>query len=80
MDIDNLPLDVLRGLAKQEREMDAGTQPFVRDEGGRRWSVTPEVMEQLGLVSGQTASHALITGILKATIASLEEQIKNQPN
>ncbi len=72
---DKLTLDEIRMLAEQERIMDSGEQPFVLDTHRNRWSVSAEVMEELGLVSGQGVSHAIITAIVEAHLASIQARI-----
>ena len=62
--------DEIRLLAEGERKMDSGEQPHVVNEGDRV-AVMPEVMEDLGLESGQTVSNAIIIAILKAQIEIL---------
>lgn len=70
----HLTTEQIRDLAKLERDMDAGRQPFVV-WGGQRRSVTPAVMTELGLEAGQTVSDALAEAILRAHIAVCEAQI-----
>ena len=62
-------------MAKQERDMDTGKQPYVLDKCRNRWSVMPGVMEELGLVSGQTVSDCIITAILGSSLASIQALI-----
>ena len=70
-----LTIDDIRMLAEQERRMDSGEQPHVLDTNRNRWCVSAEVMEELGLVSRQQVSHAIITAILEAHLASVQARI-----
>ena len=70
-----LSVDDIRMLAEQERGMDSGKVAFVKDKDGRRWSVSLEVMEELGFESGQTVSDSLITAMIEAEIASIQARI-----
>lgn len=72
---DKLTLEDLRMLADQERKMDSGEQPHVIDKDRNRWAVSQEVMDELGLVSGQTVSDTIITAILEANVASIQARI-----
>lgn len=66
-----LTLEQIRALARLERKMDSGEQPYVVAEGGRM-SVGAEEMEALGLKNGQTISNAIAIAICKETIKNLE--------
>lgn len=70
----DLTFNDLKALAKAEREMDAGTSPFVVDSEGQRWSVDPEIMTLLDLVSGQRVPAAVIRAILQGHIAICERE------
>ncbi len=70
----NLSIEEIRMLADGERRMDSGEQPFVNAPGGRL-RVSPEVMEELGLVAGQTISVAIMQAIIEAQLASLQARI-----
>ena len=72
----DLTIEQIRLLAEQERSMDSGQTPFVRVPGStQRMSVMPEVMEELGLVSGQTVSDMIVVAIMQAQIGVLKAQI-----
>ena len=70
-----LTIEDIRKLAEQERKMASGEQPHVLDKDRTRWAVSPEIMEELGLKSGQSVSGAIITAILEANIASIQARI-----
>lgn len=61
----------IRMLAQCERDMDAGNVPFVRVDGLGRMLVNPLVMEELGLVSGQTVSAAMQLPIMEANMRAM---------
>ncbi len=65
----------IRLLAEMERTMDSGEQPHVFDKDRHRWAVSTEIMEELGLKSGQTVNGAIIMAILEANLASLQARI-----
>lgn len=65
----------LKALAELDRKMDSGHQPFVRDDKGNRWAFPQEVLDVFGCISGQTASHAVMTGLLEANLAHIQMQI-----
>lgn len=67
----------IRILAAGERQMDAGEVPFVVNEGGRLM-VTPQVMEELGLETGQTVSNQICIAICEANIAALNAQLETE--
>ncbi len=68
-------IEDIRMLAEMERKMDSGEHPHVLDKDRNRWPVSPEIMEELGLVSGQTVNGTIITAILEANIASIQARI-----
>ncbi len=69
-----LSIDQIRDRAKCERMMDGGEHPFVNAPGGRLM-VLPEVIDELGLVSGQTISADIMLAILEAHLASIQAGI-----
>ena len=71
----SLTIKDIQMLAEQERRMDSGEQPHVLDTHRNRWSVSSDVMEELGLVSGQAVSVTIITAILEAQLASIQARI-----
>ena len=66
--------EMIREIAALERRMDAGEQPFVK-LGDERMAVMQEVMEELGLESGQTVPRFLFNKILEASIGVCKSQI-----
>jgi hypothetical protein len=54
----------IRLLAKLEREMDGGEQPYVMFDGGRA-AVEKEVMKELSLQHGQTIDSTIFRRILE---------------
>ncbi len=69
-----LSIDQVRDLAKCERMMDSGEYPFVNGPSGRLM-VSSEVMDELGLVTGQTISFDIMGAILEAHLASIQARI-----
>jgi hypothetical protein len=70
----NLTVEQLRGLAKLERDMDSGEQPFVVS-GGERWAFSQDLLDECGVESGQTVSDGMICTLLKMSIANLQARI-----
>lgn len=71
-----LTLKDLQLLAECERQMDAGEVPWVRVEGASgRSMMRPEIMEALGLVTGQTISWFLFGEIARLNLEHLRAQI-----
>ncbi len=69
-----LTIDEVRMLADLERRMDSGEQPYVVTDGGRK-AVEQTIMDELGLVSGQTISSTMEIAVTRAQIASLRAQL-----
>lgn len=65
----------IAAIARVESNMDNGTQPFVRDEQGRRWAFTSEILQQTGCVSGQTVDAKKMIFIMETNLANLQMQI-----
>ena len=65
-----LTIEEIRMLADLERRMDSGEQPYVIIEGHRA-AVTPLVMDEFGLESGQTVSKPIFLAMLEANLANL---------
>jgi hypothetical protein len=61
----------IQRLAEMERRVDSGGQPFVRWRD-IRMPVSPEVMANLGLRTGQTVSDALAHETMMASLASFK--------
>ena len=62
----------LKMLADRDRKMDLGELPYVLYQDRTHYTANPEVLAELGLVSGQTVSDAVIAAILAANLASLQ--------
>lgn len=62
-------------LAEGERKMDAGEIAFVRLAGNRA-SVSPDVMQELGLQQGQTINNTIFLAILEANIANCKARMR----
>lgn len=69
--------DMIRKLAKLERQMDDGEIPFVV-VGGNRASVPDDVMDDLELQSGQSVSDLIYIGILEEILRRLNQKIDEQ--
>lgn len=63
--------DLAREMARLEREMDAGRQPFVRYMDNRL-AIFKEVQEELELVSGQNINEFLFDVILRKQVAHVK--------
>lgn len=69
-------LEDLRALAAVERQMDDGAVPWVRVDGvSGRASVSPRVMELLGLRSGQSVSWTLWGEILRLHLEHVQADL-----
>jgi hypothetical protein len=64
----------LKLLAKLERDMDEGKQPFVI-YGGGRLAVKEECMEEFGLKNGQTINPQIATKIFQWNLADCQAQM-----
>ena len=69
-----LTMDQIRALAKLERSMDAGEQPFVI-LGGFRCAFTANVLETCGVEDGQTITDAIWRALIEASIRVCEAEI-----
>lgn len=65
----------IAAIARVESNMDNGTQPFVRDEQGRRWAFTAEILQQTGCICGQTVDKKKMIFIMETNLANLQMQI-----
>jgi hypothetical protein len=80
-----ITVEEFRMLAKIERDMDSGRQPYVIALGNRM-AVQQLVMDEMGLVSGQTISHEMVIAVMQATLAldkacaEIEEAITGPKN
>ncbi len=63
--------DQIKMLAEVERRMDNGTMSFVRDNSGRRWAFSTEVLQTSGCISGQTVNETILTHLLEASLADI---------
>ena len=70
----DLTIDQIKMLAEAERKMDTGELSFVVAEG-QRMLIDPLIMDEFGLVSGQTVTNTIVIEILKAKIAMVKAQI-----
>ena len=71
--IPQLSLEEIRGLALQQREMEAGRQPFVLS-GGDRFAFPLDVLQRLGLESGQVVGRVLLCEIIRTNILDLQKR------
>ncbi len=72
-----LSLDNIRALAKLERDMDTGAQPFVFYSGSR-WAFPRKVLSHLGVESGQTVTHPILLEIMRANLLYISREIEQQ--
>ena len=70
----------LRNIAESERLMDEGTVPFVWAINAvgqkERFPVAPSIMEELGLIQGQSVNSILVDAIAAMSIRLLTEKIE----
>lgn len=71
----NFTIEDIAMLAKVERDMDAGRQPFVVNHC-HRLAVRQEIMDELGLEHGQTITDVIAIAICEANIRSIRAQIE----
>ena len=71
--IPQLSLEEIRGLALQQREMEAGRQPFVLSDGDR-FAFPLDVLQRLGLESGQVVGRVLLCEIIRTNILDLQKR------
>lgn len=72
-----MDIEDIRKLAKLEREMSEGTQPYVVNQG-QRWAFSPEAMARCGLKSGQEVSDGLLIAIMEASLALYRDKVDAQ--
>lgn len=65
----------MRSLAQQERDMTSGAQAHVVC-AGERWAFQAELLERLGIVSGQTVDRNMITELIKRSLARCQQEIE----
>jgi hypothetical protein len=63
-------------LAQLERDMDAGTQPYVILEG-QRLAVHSANLAEFGLTAGQTISRPIFVAIQRAHLAYLQQEVED---
>lgn len=69
----NLTAEQVTMLSKVERDMDAGIQSYV--VCGGRWAFPSDLLNECGIVSGQTVTSNIITFLQKGMIARLETEL-----
>ncbi len=67
----------IKMLAELERKMDSGEQPFVLWEN-QRWAFRPEILEECGVVAGQTISSVIYRALLEASILYGQRKIDEE--
>lgn len=65
-----LTVEEMREFAEIERQMDAGELSYVKTEYGRL-AFPPFVLDECGVVSGQTASPAMVLTLMQMTVSSM---------
>lgn len=72
---------IIRAMAEAERMMDAGTLPYVMapSPNGKleRFAVNQEVMDDLGLVKGQTVNTMIMDAIIEASLDKIKKVISD---
>ena len=74
----NMSVDEIKILAKLERDMDTGKQPFVVCDG-QRWAFDYEILVPCGVKSGQTVFASLLTQLIKMNTdrIKIQRQLNN---
>lgn len=67
-----MTLEQMRKLAEVERRMDSGEQPFVEIHGYGRLAVPQHILDECGIVSGQTISSPMLRFLLKRVVVDLQ--------
>lgn len=74
-------VDFIRSVAETERNMDAGTQPYIVNNGSKL-PVIQECMDVFGLVSGQSAGDILVEAVMdwmiRYRIAQVQQRVDEQ--
>ena len=73
----NLTTEEMKGLAQQERNMENGKQPYVMNRNGK-WAFPAELLDECGIVSGQSVSDAMIQTLMQRSLANLSVKIAIQ--
>jgi hypothetical protein len=68
----NFSLAEIRQLAEIERDMDSGRLPFVM-HAGQRLAVPRPILEELGLIAGQTVSDTIEAAITRRSAQRMNE-------
>ena len=72
---------IIRAMAEAERMMDEGTLPYVMAVSPNglqeRYAVPEDVMEELGLVKGQSINSMIMDAIIHENIRRLQESLDN---
>jgi hypothetical protein len=69
-----LTTEDMKMLAALERRMDCGEQPYVVTDGGRM-AFPASLLDECGIVSGQTVSHQMTITLMEMNLANLQAQI-----
>jgi len=72
-------IEIIRMLAKEERDMDEGKQEFVVYDN-TRVAVSKRTMELLMLKTGQSISNIIFKAILESHIKECKDKIKERNN
>ena len=67
-------VEQIKMLAECERQFDSGEMFYVTYDGGRT-AVDDDLAVELGLVRGQTVSHAIFEAILQGHLAMIQAAI-----
>lgn len=74
-----LPKNMLRAMAEAERMMDEGKIPFVffmsPSEKWERLAVGPDIMEELGLETGQKINSVLVDAIFELSLKTIRKKL-----
>lgn len=62
-------------LAQVERDMETGMQPYVRCSRDQRWAFPHELLDRLGVQSGQRVSEIMLIQLLEQNLARIEAMV-----
>ena len=62
-------------LIQLDKDMVAGTQPFVVDSRGEKWSLYKDVLKKYNLEAGQKISDGLLSQVLKGNLTNAQTKL-----
>lgn len=70
-------IEQLAMLAKVDRDMDSGKQPYVYNRGERS-AFSDELLNRFNIKSGQSVSDSIITKLTRAALKEVQQQIRER--